>query len=205
MMMEYAHALFPCGAPLAARTDCAIVLTAGSARKRTSYGVIRAIRRPTMDIAHVFTEGGAQRVGNDVARDGAQVFVAANAMVEKAGLPDVCNLGVQIADCMGTARLEAIHRDGKRGAFAQCEEPVQVIRHQDPGVRMQPAGFVQRAHYAYDRACRVVGSEQRPPPGGRRDDVVGLAGQRNPADAQTVLLCHARIVRQERPMRHEPF
>jgi len=72
-------------------------------------------------IPDVLAQAGAQGVGDDIAGDDPQIFVAAHAMVEIAVLPDFFDVAIELAHGMRAAGFEAIQRAGQVAAFAQAE------------------------------------------------------------------------------------
>ena len=93
-------------------------------------------RVPPRIVSDTFHQPCPQRVGGDIPRCGDQVFVLAQRAVMEASLPDTraCTAGDAV-DGNGASGLEALEY-ARQWRWAQLNEPVRMVRHHDPGRRV---------------------------------------------------------------------
>jgi len=93
--------------------------------------VLQPLGVPIWVIGHVVDQAGPQGVGDNVTRDGNQLFFFAQCMIVESRRPESAaptNFPIQ-KNC--ASRLEALH-DGTQFGLTQLKEQVHVIRHDDP-------------------------------------------------------------------------
>jgi hypothetical protein len=71
------------------------------------------------------------RIGNDIPRDGCQVFVASDGTVMESSLPDFPHRSSCKLYATRGLTLHILHDSGKTVFAIQLQQPVQVIRHHD--------------------------------------------------------------------------
>jgi len=100
------------------------------------------------------------RVGDDVAGSSPYILILAQCPVIKARLPDVPALNAFTVKRAAASRLEGTHEIAQAG-WPQFDQPMQMIRHQDPSQRAAAPFMITKAQLLDYRPRKQEFPEQR--------------------------------------------
>jgi hypothetical protein len=86
-------------------------------------------------IPNTLNQPRSQRIGNNISRHLANILFPPDSPIEKSALPETA-LPAQVpvdGDCR--SRFDGLHCFGQRPTLIELEQPVQMVRHNDPGKR----------------------------------------------------------------------